>query len=303
MNINLELYRVFFIVAKNGSISNAANELCITQPAVSRLIQSLEDQLGGNLFVRTRHGVTLTEEGKVLHEYISQGLTFFQNGENKFSQLKNLEAGSIRIGSSTTVTRHVLLPYLEKFHKLYPKIDIQIINHMTLELVQMLRNGTVDMLVLNLPMKENKDIELIPIKEIQDCFVTGPDYIELANEVIDIKELNNYPLILQKMPSNTRTFLDAFLQGNNIKLIPQIEIASYNLVMDFIKIGLGIGYATKDFILDELNQNKLYEIKTTPKVPKRQIGIALMNNTIASFGVKKLIEIVLEKNTNYKLRR
>lgn len=295
MNIDLELYRIFYIVAKNGSISNAAAELCITQPAVSRLIQSLEDQLGGTLFVRTRHGVTLTEEGKVLYSYVSQGITYFQNGENKFSQLKKLDSGSIRIGSSTTVTRHVMLPYLEKFHKLYPKVDIQITNHMTPELVQMLRNGSVDMLVLNLPMKESKEIDIIPFKEVQDCFVAGPDYTELINSEVDIKKLKDYPLILQKMPSNTRTFLNNFLHENNIELVPHIEIASYNLVMDFIKIGLGIGYATKDFIKEELHNNKLYEIKTTLPIPKRNIGIALMNDTVMSFGVKELMRLILQK--------
>ncbi|HCC07008.1 MAG TPA: LysR family transcriptional regulator [Clostridiales bacterium] len=292
MNINFELYYIFYIVTQNGNISRAAKELFISQPAVSQSIKKLESQLGGPLFIRTKQGVTLTEEGKVFYSYIKQGVELFNNAENKFSQLKNLEIGNIKIGASATVTRHVLLPYIENFHKLYPNIDIEITNHLTKDLLQLLRNGTVDMLVLNLPMQSTKDIDIIPFKEIQDCFVVGKDYKYISANTISLEELKKYPLIFQKKPSNTRTFLDNFLIQNNIELTPKIEIVSYNLVMDFTKIGFGIGYATRDFILKEIEEGYLYEVKTIPTVPKRHIGIAIMSNTVSSFGVKKLLEII-----------
>ena len=293
MNINFELYNIFYVVAKNGSISKAANELYISQPAVTQSIKKLESQLGGALFVRTKKGVTLTEEGRVFYSYIKQGVEFFYNGENKFSELLNLETGNIKIGASTTITRHVLLPYIEQFHKLYPNIDIEITNNLTKDLLHMLRNGTVDILVLNLPIKTTKDIDIIPFKEVQDCFVASKEYSYLSGKTITLEELKTYPLIFQKKPSNTREFLDNFLIENNIELTPRIEIVSYNLVMDFTKIGFGIGYATRDFITKDLEDGSLFEIKTVPSVPKRNIGIAVMNNTIPSSGVKKLLELIL----------
>ncbi|HAN09111.1 MAG TPA: LysR family transcriptional regulator [Clostridiales bacterium] len=293
MNINFELYYIFYVVANNESISKAANELYISQPAVTQSIKKLESQLGGALFVRTKRGVILTEEGKVFYSYIKQGVEFFNNGENKFSQLKNLETGHIKIGASATITRNVLLPYIEQFHKLHPNIDIEITNHVTKELLLMLRNGTIDMLALNLPIKSNKDMAIIPCKEIQDCFVVGKDYIHLTEKPIPLDELKNYPLIFQKKPSNTREFLDNFLLQNNIDFTPKVDIASYNLVMDFTRIGFGVGYGTREFITKDLDEGTLFEIKTIPEVPKRNIGIAMMNNTIPSFGIKKLIDIML----------
>ena len=134
MNINLDLYRIFYIVAKNGSISAAADVLFISQPAITFQIKKLEEQLGISLFTRTKHGVILTDEGKVLFDYVNNAIKNIINGENALSNLKNLDSGIIRIGASTTVCRHVVMPYLEKFHELYPKIDIQIVNNLTTNL-------------------------------------------------------------------------------------------------------------------------------------------------------------------------
>ena len=143
MDINYESYKIFYHVALNQSISKAA-ELLISQPAVSYQIKVLEEQLGITLFVRTKKGVTLTDEGKILYSYISKGIENFINGENALTNLKNLDYGIIRIGASTTVSKHVLMPYLKIFHKLYPNIEINITNNLTEELMRELRNGNLD---------------------------------------------------------------------------------------------------------------------------------------------------------------
>ena len=145
MNINFELYRIFYVVANNGNITKASEELNISQPAVSKSIKNLEDQLGGPLFVRTKRGVILTEEGKEFYEYIKHAMEYINNAENKFTDLINLETGCIKIGVSTTLTKEFLLPYLEKFHELYPKIDIQIMTYLTSDLIPKLRNGLIDL--------------------------------------------------------------------------------------------------------------------------------------------------------------
>lgn len=294
MNISFDIYYIFYVVAKNESISKAANELFISQPAVTQTMQKLEAQLGGTLLIRTKHGVTLTEEGKVLFDYIKQGIEIIKNGENKFAELKNLESGSIKIGCGTAITRYVLLPYLECFHKLYPKIDIEITNQLTKDLLQSLRNGTVDMLILNLPIKEFKDMTVIPFKEVQDCFVTGKDYVDLTYKPLDINDFKNYPLILQKKPSTTRGFLDDFLQINNIDLSPKIEVASYSLVEEFTKAGFGIGYSTREYLENSIKEKTLFEIKTIQQIPKRNVSIAFMKNNIPTFGAQKLIKLMLD---------
>lgn len=295
MNINFDIYYIFYVVAKNGSISKAANELYISQPAVTQAIKKLEAQLDGTLFARTKHGVTLTEEGKIFYDYIKQGVEFFKNAENKFTDLKNLECGTIKIACTTVVTRCILFPYLERFHKLYPNINIEITNQLTKDLLQLLRNGTVDIVILNLPSKENKDMVVLPFNEVHDCFIGNKDYIHLTNKPIDINELKNYPLIFQKKPSTTRELLDEFLHKNNIDLSPQIEVGSYNLVETFTKAGFGIGYSTREYIEESLKDKTLFEIKTIQPLPKRSICIAHMKNVVPTFGVQKLIKLILNK--------
>jgi len=293
MNIDFELYRIFYTVANHKNITKASEELNISQPAISKSIKNLEEQLGGQLFVRTKRGVILTEEGKEFYNYIKQAIEYISNAENKFTELINLETGCIKIGISTTLTKEFLLPYLEEFHRLYPKIDIQIITNMSSELFPKLRNGLIDIIILNLNEKNyGQDINITKCKKITDCFVANKTFKDLINKEISIKELNKYPLILQSKGSNTREFLDNFAKENNTILKPNIELASYSLVVAFAKIGLGIGYVTKDYVKEELKSQQLYEIKLKETIPSRYIGIATSNNHLPNFSTKKLIEII-----------
>ena len=185
MNIDFELYRIFYTVANHKNITKASKELNISQPAISKSIKNLEEQLGGQLFVRTKRGVILTEEGSEFYNYIKQAIEYISNAENKFTELINLETGCIKIGISTTLTKEFLLPYLEEFHRLYPKIDIQIITNISSELFSKLRNGLIDIIILNLNEKDyGQDINITKCKRITDCFVINKTYSNLINNVI-----------------------------------------------------------------------------------------------------------------------
>lgn len=296
MNIDFELYRIFYVVAKNGNITKASKELNISQPAISKSIKNLEEQLGGQLFFRTKRGVILTDEGKEFYKYISQAIEYIYNAENKFSDLVNLETGCIKIGISTTLTKEFLLPYLEKFHYLYPKIDIQIVTSYTDDLMTKLKNGLIDILILNLNNKNyGNDIEIIKCRKIRDCFVVGEKFKSLASQELSFNELNNYPLLLQAKGSSTREFLDDMAKTNNITLKPNIELASYSLISEFVKIGFGIGYVTRDYVKSAIKNKELFELNLKEKIPNRYIGIALSKNHIPSFSTRKIIKIITEK--------
>ncbi len=293
MNIDFELYRVFYAVANNQNITKASEELHISQPAISKAIKNLENGLGGQLFVRTKRGVSLTEEGKEFYNYIRQAMEYISSAEAKFSELINLESGCIKIGISTTLTKEFLLPYLEEFHKLYPKIDIQIVTNIASQLFSKLRNGLIDLIILNLNDKNyGNDIEIMKCKKVQDAFVVNKDYKELLDKEISIKDLNSYPLILLPKESSTREFLDKFASTYDITLKPNMELASYSLVTLFTKIGFGIGFATIDFMKNELKNKELFAINLKEKIPPRYIGIAIFKNHLPSFSTKKLIDII-----------
>lgn len=295
MNVNFELYRIFYTVANYENITKASEELLISQPAISKSIKNLEEQLGGQLFVRTKRGVFLTEEGREFYNYIKQAMEYIHRAENKFTDLMNLEEGNIRIGISTTLVKEFLLPYLEEFHNKYPNISIEIVTDVAAVLIPKLRNGLIDIIILNLNGKEDiEDIEFIKCREIHDAFVVGKKYEELVDKKLNFSDLNNYPLILQSKTANTRKFLDDVASKYNVTLKPCIELASYSLVVEFSKIGLGIGYATVEYIQDELNNKELFMLEVE-KIPSRFIAIGLCKNIVPSFSTKKLLEIINKK--------
>ena len=293
MNIDFELYRIFYVVANNKNISKAANELYISQPAISKALKKLEDQLGGKLFYRNPRGVILTEEGKEFYQYIKQAMECISSAENKFTDLINLECGYIKIGSTTTLIKEFLLPYLKAFNEKYPKINIGITIDVSSKLFNDLRNGLVDIVFLNIDGKNiPSDIKVVKCKEVQDCFVVNKKFKDLIDKEIDFSTINNYPLILQAKGSNTRAFLDEYCKSNNYTLTPNIEIASYGLVVEFAKIGLGIGYVTEDYVKKELEDGTLYKLKLNKKIPKRSLGYAISKTHQPNFSTKKLIEII-----------
>lgn len=293
MNINFELYRVFYTVANTGNITKAAEQLMISQPAISKSIKNLEEELGGQLFIRTKRGVILTDEGREFYNYISRAMEYIYNAENKFKDLINLNTGTIKIGISSTLTKEFLTPYLEIFHSKYPKIDIQIVTNLSSELIPKLKNGLIDIIILNVIDEVfNKDINIVECRKIQDCFVVNSLYKDLIDKELSFKDLNDYPLILQSKGSNTRKFLDNIANTHNVVLKPIMELASYSLVVEFSKIGLGIGYVTKDYIKKELDNKELFVLNIKENIPKRSIGIATSKTHLPSFSAKKLIEII-----------
>lgn len=255
-----------------GSISKAANSLYISQPAITKSIQKLERELDIVLFNRTPKGVSLTENGKIFFEFIKHGVESFMNGEHKITALNNLETGLLRIGASTTVTKYFLLPFIEKFHKIYPKIDISITNHLTNTMISLLKKGSLDFLVVNLPMKTDDSLTVLPCAELQDCFAGNLEYKKQIKDAISLHDLvSNYPIITQKEPSNTRAFLNSLMQANDVEFHPKFDIVSYSLVKDFAKIGMGISYITKEFTKSELESKDLYQIPIIEKIPTRNL--------------------------------
>lgn len=191
MNVNYETYRIFYYVAINENISKASQKLMISQPAVTWHLKNLESNLGVKLFIRTKKGVKLTYEGEAFFEYIKKGIESFNNGEKMLTNLKDLEEGSIRIGASTTVSKYVLMTYLKYFHEKFPNIDIQIINTLTKDLIKELRDGNLDLLLLNMPMEESKDLEIQKVMDVQDIFVGSEKYYKLCKGAIKLQDLNN----------------------------------------------------------------------------------------------------------------
>ncbi len=174
---NLNNYVIFHTVAKAGNISKAANQLYISQPAISKAISKLEEELGTALFNRSSRGVTLTEEGQVLYEYVERAFDSLNMGEENLKNYKELGIGHIRIGVSTSLCKHILLDYLKDFIRENPNIKFSIDCHSTVNTIKLLRNENIDIgLICNTELP--KGIVYSPIKEIHDVFVASPEYLD-----------------------------------------------------------------------------------------------------------------------------
>lgn len=286
MNINLELYRIFYTVAKNKHMTKASEELHISQPAISQSIKKLEDELGGTLFLRSNKGMELTSEGKMFFEYVKGALELINNAENEFTSFKDLSKGEIKIGVSTTLTKLILLEPLKKFHLDYPNINISITNDLTSNLVNDLKLGKLDFIIFNESNIKESNLELLKLKELKQGFMYNPAFYK--DDITSFKDLNKYPLILQKTQSNSRKLLDYISLNNNVILKPKMEVVSQDLITEFVNIGLGIGFV----IIDLANKkfDNLKELHINKKIPNINIYLATNKSISLTFASKTFIK-------------
>ena len=294
MNIDLELYRIFYVVAKHKHMTKASQELCISQPAISQAIKKLEDQLDGTLFLRSNKGMELTEEGKMFYEYVKGALELINNAEKEFTSFKDLSKGEIKIGCSTTLTKLVLIDAIKKFHIDYPNINIDITNDLTSNLINDLKLGKVDFVIFNESNIKEKNVNLEKIKELKQGFVYNSSFYK--DGINTFENLNNYPLILQKPESNSRKLLDYIALENNVKLIPKMEVVSQELITEFVNIGLGIGFVIID--LAKRNYKDLKELKINRDIPNINVYIATNKSISLTFASKTFIKYLKEKSSN-----
>ena len=286
MNIDLELYRVFYVVAKNKHMTRASEELHISQPAISQSIKKLEEQIGGTLFLRSNKGMELTEEGKMFYDYVKGALELINNAEHEFTSFKALDKGEIKIGCSTTLTKLIIMDALAKFHKDYPNININITNDLTSNLINDLKLGKLDFVIFNESNIKETNLNLEKIKELKQGFVYNPEYF--SDNINTFNDLNKLPLILQKEESNSRKLLDHIALLNNVKLIPKMEVVSQELITEFTNIGLGVGFAIID--LAKRNYSNLQELSINKKIPNINIYLATNKNVSLTFASKTFIK-------------
>ncbi|MBH1941536.1 LysR family transcriptional regulator [Mobilitalea sibirica] len=289
MNIDLEYYKIFYHVAKARSFTQAGEELCISQPAVSQAIKLLETNLGSRLFIRVPKGVKLTPEGEVLLSYVQKGYEYIMLGEAQFRKMLDLENGEIRIGASDMTLQFYLLPYLEKFHEKFPKIKVTVTNAPTPETLEFLYEGKIDFGVVSEPFQARPETEVIRVREIQDIFVAGSRFRELEGEVLRYQSLEKLPTICLERNTSTRRYLDDFLSENNVRLKPEFELAMSDIIVKFAVRNLGIGCVVKDFAQELIDRNQLIELRFEKEIPKRHFCIIIGNHNPISKAAKELL--------------
>ncbi len=285
--MNLDLWKIFYEVANAKTISKASEKLHISQPAITKQIHNLEEYLNTKLFLRSKKGVILTTEGENIYNDIKNGLNSLSTAEKKIKDNIDIITGTIRIGVSTTLAKKYLMPYINSFHKLYPGITFEISTDPTNILKENLKKGSLDFIIAKFPLKIIDDFQYEQIGTMQDIFIASKEYPELINKKLNIKDLLNYQFILQRQPSSSRDYIDNYCYQNHIKLKSIMEIASANLLIEFVKIGYGIGVVTKEYVLDELKKKEIFKLDVSPKILERKFGIITMPDNYLSHASAK----------------
>ena len=279
MDQNLSQYRIFYAVAKAGNISRAAKELYISQPAISKSISKLEDSLNTVLFTRNSRGVQLTEEGQVLFEHTRDAFDELTKGEMELKRIREFNMGHIRIGVSNTLCRFIMVKYLKGFIEQYPHIKITIESQPTIQTLSMLEQQRID-IGLVVEQKAAKNMDFIPVMDIEDIFVATPAYLEnlKLREGADTNVFQSGNLMLLDKNNITRHYIDDYMTLNQIVANNLLEVTTMDLLIEFARIGLGIGCVIKEFVKEDLDSGRLVQLKLDTPIHKRTIGFLWQSN-------------------------
>lgn len=304
MEQNLSLYHIFNTVAEAGNISHAAKELYISQPAISKAVTRLEQNLETKLFVRSSRGVTLTEAGKMLYEQTNAAFKHLKQAEDTIKKNKKLGTGNLKIGVSTTLCKYVLMPYLEKFIRLYPHIKISISCQSTYQTLNLIQNHKVDIgLVGESGRLEN--FAFSPTGLVEDGFVATPTYLknlkkrhpEAADNPFDYANL-----MLLDQHNVSRRYIDEYIRNNELSTGQMLtghilEVSSMDLLIEFAKVGLGIACVITDFVKNELKEGSLTTVPLSVPIEKREIGFTWLKDYSSSEELDSFINFARKINT------
>lgn len=293
MSVKLELYRVFKEVAEAGNITAAAQTLFISQSAVSQSIKQLEAELQTRLFARNSRGVTLTADGRMLYEYVRSAMGLLETGEEKLSQSRDLQMGHLTIGASDTVTSQFLLSYLDRFHRQYPAIHIQIISGRSHKVLGLLQSGKVDIAFASTP-QEGASLETFPCLATHSIFVAGAEYPCDFDHVYTLEEIARFPLILLERKASSRLYLEKYFLQNGLHLNPEIELGARSLLVDLAAIGFGVAGVTEEFVRRELDSGRLRKLRTSFDIPPRSVDLCVLRDVPLTSAAQRFSDFIRE---------
>lgn len=270
MDINYELYKVFYYVATTLSFSEASKKLFISQSAVSQSIKALEGKLSQTLFIRSTKKVRLTAEGEILLRHIEPAVSLIRRGESQLLE-SSATGGQIRIGASDTICRYFLVPYIERFHQTFPHVHIKVINATSIDCTDLLRSGQADFIVVNCPNAYLNSLWSVKkIRKFHDVFIANQSFAYLKEKAPSLADLVRLPLLLLDQKSTTSEFLHSLFQQYQLELVPEAELSSNDLLIDLARIGLGIAFVP-DYCLPDPSGG-LFTLTTREPIPARELA-------------------------------
>ncbi len=298
--VNLDLYRVFYTVARCGSLTKAAEELYISQPAVSQAIKQLETQLGTPLFNRMRKGMELTAQGgELVFKDVEKALRLLGGVEEKLAELRETATGTLRIGASASIFQYILSGKIVEYRNLYPQVKIELISDVSPKIIELMKADRCDIGFLNLPINDDDDILLgDPIQILHDVFVVGEAFSHLREKEFSFWDLQKYPLLLMEEHTVARASFENFSRSFGVKFTPAVEVDSWDFMKRLVTYGMGIGCIPREYALRRLSEGILYELNVQPALPSRSIGMAVLKNSNMPFAVRAFVNLFEKEHEN-----
>lgn len=289
---NLNLLNIFLTVAEQKNITKASEVLYISQPAISSSIKKLETELGGQLFIRKNKGVELTNEGQAIYNIIKKSLNKIDNVYNYFKHVNLIEKGTLRIGTSTSNINQYLNESISKFINLYPEINIKVTRDIEKNLITKLNDNELDLIVLDSEYLA-ADLEIVKTFEVNYSIIGNETYHnKYKNKPMDILSFANEDLVLINNSKTSRQNFDSYFSKYNISLNPKYELENYQLIINLIEKGRGIGIVNLEYFRKELSNNKIFKIETTFSLDKRFIVLAISSKHYYNPAKDTFVEMV-----------
>jgi len=294
--IDFDLYKLFYTVAKCGSLSKAAEELYISQPAATQALQRLEKLLDTTLFNRQHHGMELSAQGgKIIFDDVEQAVKLLYGAEEKLAALKQNATGTLRIGASETIFQYFLSEKIVEFNKLYPQVKIELISEVSPKIIALMKSDECDIGFLNLPIADDEEITIRKsIQFLNDIFIAGGSFSELKGKEITVQELQKYPLLLMEDNTISREAVNHYGVSHGVHFEPAVEVNSWGFMKRLVVNGMGIGCIPREYALNKLADGSLFEVKVQPAMPARSVGMALPKKVNMTFALQSFINLFSE---------
>lgn len=294
MNISYEYYRVFYYAAKCGNMTQAAKALAGSQPNVTRVIKTLEQNLGCPLFARSHSGVVLTPEGEALYAHVKIAVEHIQAGEAELARGRGLQGGTVSIAASEVALHCCLLPVLKAYRESYPGVRIRVFNNSSPQAVETLRSGLADLAIITMPKDLPKTLRERTVAEVQEIPVAGAAFASLRDRALTLEELAQYPLVGLAAPTATFAFYSGVFAAYGLEFLPSIEAATADQILPMVKSGLGIGFVPEAFARNDIRSGSVFPVRLETPVPRRRVCLLRRENQVLSLAARELERMVLE---------
>ena len=295
MSLNFEYYKVFYYVSKYGSLTRAASVLMTSQPAVTRTIHNLENELGCRLFIRSKREVDLTPEGRTFYEYIAAACAQIFKGENELAGMISLDNGTICISATETALHCCVFQAVEAFNRQYPNVHFKLLNNSTIDSIQALKAGKIDMaIVSSAPLKGESPLKIKPLRSYHDILIGGSKFQHLKGREMTLEELKDLPWISLTSGSITRDFLNQYFASQGLTFEPDIELATTDMILPAVRHNLGIGFIPAEFASEDLRRETVFEIAAAEKLPERNIFLVYDTEYPQSIAAKTFQKFLLQ---------